>query len=283
MILNQASQRLDFPNAIRISAAILGAFLLMANSLYSVACSKRKIARIAAHHQPNFRAMLSDWPYSISILSWVSCFAWIPQHQVACYPSFHGRRAFCINLGLFFPCELYLFIWLVSDSWYSIEDFYLQSYAVYQRLEPSFAFYLVRQKSNCSVDILNLSSWLSSLFLMPGVPLDEFYPTSLRIDLAHTTCYFYPFIRPQCLCLWSWQFVLRQVWHVSHYCMGFGQVLVCLISFFFPIWVIQIGSLRCLFDPITPRTIDFGTKGTGVRLYYFLKVALSYWYYYLKH
>lgn len=113
MILNQASQRLDFPNAIRISAAILGAFLLMANFLYSAACSERKIARVAAHHKLNFRAMLLDWPYSISILSWVGCFAWIPQHQVACYPSFDGRRAFCINLGLFFPCELWS-VYLVS-------------------------------------------------------------------------------------------------------------------------------------------------------------------------
>jgi len=134
-------------------------------------------------------------------------------------------------LDFSFPVSYNSFIWLVSDSWYSIEDFYLQSYAVYQRLEPSFAFYLVRQKFNCSVDILSLSPWLSSLFLMLGVPLDEFYPTSLRIDLAHTTCSSYPFLRPQCLCLWSWQFILQTVWHVSHCCMGFGQALVCLISF----------------------------------------------------
>ncbi|KAL9708744.1 hypothetical protein Ac2012v2_008124 [Leucoagaricus gongylophorus] len=102
IILNRASQKLDFPNAVRISAAILGIFLLVANSLYFIACSKRKATRVVAHHKPNFRGMLSDWPYSISILS-----------------------AFCVNLGLFFPY------------------FYLQSYAVYQRLEPSFAFYLL--------------------------------------------------------------------------------------------------------------------------------------------
>ncbi|EKM75901.1 hypothetical protein AGABI1DRAFT_131804 [Agaricus bisporus var. burnettii JB137-S8] len=105
ILLNQSSQALGFPNAIRITAALIGAFLLVANLLYFIACSRPTSISSSTSFQssrPDFRAIFTDVAYLVSIAA-----------------------AFCINLGLFFPF------------------FYLQSYALSVGIKSSLAFYLL--------------------------------------------------------------------------------------------------------------------------------------------
>ena len=55
------------------------------------------------------------------------------------------QRAFCINLGLFFPCNYevhFSLLWLTNlDS--SLLDFYLQLYAIDIGINTKLAFYSV--------------------------------------------------------------------------------------------------------------------------------------------
>ncbi|KAF9447281.1 MFS general substrate transporter [Macrolepiota fuliginosa MF-IS2] len=105
ILLNQISQKLDFPNAIRVTAAIIGAFLLIANSLYSVACSRPKGLMEIDHLMDTVRS------------------------------------AFCINLGLFFP-YFYLQSYALSKGIRTALAFYLLAIlnagSVFGRLLPNF-------------------------------------------------------------------------------------------------------------------------------------------------
>ncbi|KXN81984.1 Riboflavin transporter MCH5 [Leucoagaricus sp. SymC.cos] len=107
IILNQAIRRIDFPNAVRITAAILGTFLLVANFLYSIANPKLKSAQKASAHSPNFRLIF----------------------------------AFCINLGLFFP-YFYLQSYALSKGIGASFAFYLLAIlnagSVFGRVLPNF-------------------------------------------------------------------------------------------------------------------------------------------------
>ncbi|KAF5343740.1 hypothetical protein D9756_011441 [Leucocoprinus leucothites] len=118
IILNQASRKLDFPNAIRISAAILCTFLVLANFLYSIAIPKREAVQVRLQHKPDFRVIRTDWAYLASILS-----------------------AFCINLGLFFP-YFYLQSYALSEGLESSFVLYLLAIlnagSVFGRVLPSF-------------------------------------------------------------------------------------------------------------------------------------------------
>jgi len=117
ILLNKLSQKLDFANTVRVTAAIIGAFLLIANSLYFAACSRPGGHRAKTSTRPDFRAIFSDWAYTISIAS-----------------------AFCINLGLFFP-YFYLQSFALSKGIKTSLAFYLLAFlnvgSIFGRILPN--------------------------------------------------------------------------------------------------------------------------------------------------
>ncbi|PPQ84510.1 hypothetical protein CVT26_003159 [Gymnopilus dilepis] len=133
ILLNQLSQRISFPNAIRTTAAICGLMLVVSNLLMKT----RSMAGARFSGRPNVRLILQDSAYLVSVAS-----------------------AFCINLGLFFPSYLPVYIRRLVK----IADFYLQLYAVNRHIKDELAFY--------SLTILNAGSTLGRL--LPNFFADRF-------------------------------------------------------------------------------------------------------------
>lgn len=85
IMLNQLRNRTSFANGIRVTAAVAGFFLLVAN----VITKSRSPANTQTSQQtpkPSFRVILGDIAYLISV-----------------------SAAFFISLGLFFPCRFISF------------------------------------------------------------------------------------------------------------------------------------------------------------------------------
>jgi hypothetical protein len=226
IILNQTSQRLNFPTAIRITAAIIGVFLLIANSIYSVACSKcRKTS--SKPDKPDFRAIFSDWAYLVSIASWVHLY-----HKIQAFDrrSLYVDSAFCINLGLFFPCEFHNFNSLIIYRCWNPKVFYLQSYALTEGLGLSFAFYLVSVNYSAPTICFSWTSNFSLLFWMWAASSGVSSLTFLRISLAHTICSFHLSISPRPSYLLCLAYEVPPVWQSLHCFMGFGRARVSQVS-----------------------------------------------------
>ncbi|TFK71120.1 MFS general substrate transporter [Pluteus cervinus] len=115
ILLNQLSQRTTFPNAIRATAALTGGLLLVANLIMK---TQPRPSSASAPAKPNFRVILLDAPYMVSIAA-----------------------AFCISLGLFFP-YFYLQLYAMDKGVNAELAFYvvaiLNAGSVLGRLLPNF-------------------------------------------------------------------------------------------------------------------------------------------------
>lgn len=101
IMLNQLRNRTSFANGIRVTAAVAGFFLLVAN----VITKSRLPTNTQTSQQtpkPSFRVIFGDIAYLISV-----------------------SAAFFISLGLFFPCRLILF-----------DSFFLTNLSIHSRFLP---------------------------------------------------------------------------------------------------------------------------------------------------
>jgi MCP family monocarboxylic acid transporter-like MFS transporter 10 len=163
IMLNQLWERTSFANGIRVTGAVAGFLLLLANVIIKSGPSMK--SQMSQMTNPNFKAILCDVAYLVSV-----------------------GAAFCISLGLFFPCEFLLNPVTICRSPYPLSDFYLQLYAIDRGINEELAFYVVNNSfdvclagtdDGSKVAILNAGSFFGRL--LPNFIADRVGPYNMLI------------------------------------------------------------------------------------------------------
>jgi hypothetical protein len=100
IFLNQLRKHTSFSNSIRATAGLAAVMLILANLL-----TKTRHVKAVITEKPNYKVILCDYAYLVSIVSYVPFFH-SPTRSLRTNDS-QLFRAFCISLGLFFPCKYY--------------------------------------------------------------------------------------------------------------------------------------------------------------------------------